>query len=443
MAAPPIKVDSVAKWYRLGTTSGPGATLAEELGRIMRAPGTLLKRRERATARASKEQGIWAVRDVSFELHRGEALGLIGRNGAGKSTLLKLLSRITLPTRGRLELRGRTATLLEVGTGFHPELTGRENIYLNGAVLGMKRQEIARKFDEIVEFSGVERFLETPVKRYSSGMYVRLGFAVAAHLDPDILIVDEVLAVGDGEFQRKCLGKMRDSASEGRAVVFVSHNLSAVQRLCTRAIELDQGRTLMDGSPEEVIAHYQARTGARSSGHVSIIPENADRVGTGEARLRQVALEDARGNAIDDVHLGQPLRVKATWEVLKPIPDACFEIGISSADGERVVTALSLDEGSPIRLEPGWQELTAEIAVTLLPHEFNLGIAITRPVGKAIDYVERAHGFTALRTDEFGSGGYPWEQVRGYVRPASHFAEPRRIEPPDFRPAEVAVESAT
>src|SRR5829696_357111 len=203
MTAPAIRVEQAGKWYRLGGTAGTGALLTEQLGQLFRSPKRLVKRG--SEHRERREDGIWAVRDVSFELHKGEALGLVGRNGAGKSTLLKLLSRITLPTQGRLELRGRIATLLEVGTGFHPELTGRENIYLNGAILGMRRAEIVRKYDEIVEFSGVERFLETPVKRYSSGMFVRLAFAVAAHLEPEILLVDEVLAVGDAEFQQKCL----------------------------------------------------------------------------------------------------------------------------------------------------------------------------------------------------------------------------------------------
>ena len=218
--------------------------------RLLQAP---LRRLRRSAPRRSD---FWALKDVSFEVPPGEVLGVVGRNGAGKSTLLKVLSRITEPTTGRVELRGRVGSLLEVGTGFHPELTGRENIYLNGAILGMKRREIARKFDEIVAFAEVEQFLDTPVKRYSSGMYMRLAFAVAAHLEPEILLVDEVLAVGDAEFQKKCLGKMGDVAGEGRTVLFVSHNMGAVQTVCRRALLLDHGRVKMIGPAEEVVAEY-------------------------------------------------------------------------------------------------------------------------------------------------------------------------------------------
>ena len=363
---------------------------------------------------------------------RGEALGLVGKNGAGKSTLLKLLSRITLPTQGRLELRGRIATLLEVGTGFHPELTGRENIYLNGAILGMRRAEIARKFDEIVEFSGVERFIDTPVKRYSSGMYVRLGFAVAAHLDPDILLVDEVLAVGDAEFQRKCLGKMHDAASSGRAVVFVSHNLAAVQKLCSRALLIDGGRLLMDGAPEKIVDKYLLQSGVRRGGGVSTIPIEIQRVGSGEARLREVALLGADGNPIENVHLGEPLRVKATYEVFEPVTDLSIEIAVTNTAGELIATAQSIDRGRPpTDLMPGWCELTAELSVALLPHEFSLALGLHRTSGSSVDFVEQAHTFTALSMDKSGNDRYPWPGPRGYVRPESRFEEPRPVPPPE------------
>jgi lipopolysaccharide transport system ATP-binding protein len=207
-------------------------------------------------ARTITREEFWALRDVSFEVQQGDVVGIIGRNGAGKSTLLKILSQITEPTSGRARIRGRIASLLEVGTGFNPELTGRENIFLNGSILGMKRTEIRQKFDEIVAFAEVERFLDTPVKRYSSGMYVRLAFAIAAHLDPEILIVDEVLAVGDAAFQKKCLGKMENVASNGRTVIFVSHDLASVSRLCRSGILLDQGRTVWQGKISEVVSHY-------------------------------------------------------------------------------------------------------------------------------------------------------------------------------------------
>lgn len=276
MSSPIIQVESLSKRYLVGHQSvreGGYRTLREEVGRsvrsFLRKGADLLRGRQ--IVQGDEVEEFWALRDVNFEVRPGEVLGIIGRNGAGKSTLLKILSRITEPTQGRVTIRGRVASLLEVGTGFHPELSGRENIYLNGAILGMKRAEIRRKFDEIVAFAGVEKFLDTPVKRYSSGMYVRLAFAVAAHLEPEILVIDEVLAVGDAEFQKKCLGKMQQVATEeGRTVLFVSHQLNAVRRLCTRVLWLQQGQVVRDGPTGEVMTAYeqsllQRRTGAAST----------------------------------------------------------------------------------------------------------------------------------------------------------------------------------
>jgi lipopolysaccharide transport system ATP-binding protein len=252
-----ISVENLSKTYRLGQI-GTG-TLSRDLeawwAKMRGKPNPLLKIGQSDHGNRDGEE-IWALKDVSFTVQQAEAMGIIGRNGAGKSTLLKLLSRVTAPTSGKIKVKGRVASLLEVGTGFHPELTGRENIYLNGAILGMTKDDVRRKFDEIVDFSGVEMFIDTPVKRYSSGMYVRLAFAVAAHLDTEILIVDEVLAVGDAEFQKKCLGKMGGSALEGRTVLFVSHNMGAVQRLCTRTVLLSQGEVIKDGITSAVIDHY-------------------------------------------------------------------------------------------------------------------------------------------------------------------------------------------
>ncbi len=247
-----IEVDRLSKQYRIGETLSY-YTLRDEIVQILTAPF------RRRTKPVSENNHIWALRDVSFTVKQGEVVGIIGRNGAGKSTLLKILSRITDPTGGRITLRGTVASLLEVGTGFHPELTGRENVLLNGALLGMARREIQSKFDEIVAFAEIDRFLDTPVKRYSSGMYVRLAFAVAAHVDPEILIVDEVLAVGDASFQKKCLGRMDDVAKGGRTVLFVSHNMGAVQQLCSRAILLAEGRTVIDGPSEVVVADYMSQ----------------------------------------------------------------------------------------------------------------------------------------------------------------------------------------
>ena len=280
---PIVRVESLSKQYRLGSRESAYDTLRESIVEAVRTPFRRL--------RGENGNSIWALQDLNFEVAPGEVLGIVGRNGAGKSTLLKVLSRITQPTTGRAELFGRVASLLEVGTGFHPELTGRENIYLNGAVLGMKRTEIDRKFDQIVEFSELEKFLDTPVKRYSSGMYMRLAFAVASHLEPEILIIDEVLAVGDAQFQKKCLGKMSNVATQGRTVLFVSHNMVAVQSLCQRAIWLDHGQVAKEGQASAVVADYL------TSGTASQLEEVWDDV------------ETAPGNEIARLH-----RVRVRWE---------------------------------------------------------------------------------------------------------------------------------
>jgi lipopolysaccharide transport system ATP-binding protein len=276
-----IKIEGLSKKYQLGQNHSQG-TLRHIIQDVATAPFKMFSRARKKAAEPAGE--FWALKDVSFSVKKGEVVGVIGRNGAGKSTLLKVLSRITEPTEGRIGIKGRIASLLEVGTGFHPELTGRENIFLNGAILGMTRKEIRRKFDEIVTFSEVEKFLDTPVKRYSSGMYVRLAFAVAAHLEPEILVVDEVLAVGDLEFQKKCLAKMQNVANSGRTVLFVSHNLSTISTLCTSAIHMHQGRCKLSGSTEEVIHAYL--TELTSQEIVGLPPER--RPGTGEYRFRHI-----------------------------------------------------------------------------------------------------------------------------------------------------------
>jgi lipopolysaccharide transport system ATP-binding protein len=256
-----VRVDGISKQYRIGTAVNAYGRLTETLWDAMTTP---FRRRSEVPRRPTEPPSeFWALEDVSLEVREGEVLGIVGRNGAGKTTLLKILSRITEPTRGQAELYGRLGALLEVGTGFHPELTGRENIFLNGGILGMKRSEIRAKFDEIVEFAEVERFIDTPVKRYSSGMYVRLAFAVAAHLEPEILIIDEVLAVGDVAFQKKCLGKMNEVARQGRTVLFVSHNTGAVAELCTRAVLLDRGHKLVEGPVSDVLNEYAVLLASR------------------------------------------------------------------------------------------------------------------------------------------------------------------------------------
>jgi lipopolysaccharide transport system ATP-binding protein len=307
---PIITVEGLGKRYRIGAQQSPYGSLRETLVGAVRAPLRLWQRNPQRARRT-----FWAVKDVSFEVQPGEVVGFIGRNGAGKSTLLKLLSRITEPTTGRIELYGRVGSLLEVGTGFHPELTGRENIYLNGAILGMARTEIARKFDEIVAFAEMEKFLDTPVKHYSSGMYLRLAFAVAAHLEPEILIIDEVLAVGDVRFQRKCLDKMQDVSQQGRTVLFVSHNMHAVSRLCKRAILLDEGTVLEDGPAARVVNSYLGfglqATGKREWSNLERAP------GDNVVRLRAVRVRSPDGQVTDVFDVRKPITIEIEYEILR------------------------------------------------------------------------------------------------------------------------------
>jgi lipopolysaccharide transport system ATP-binding protein len=308
------------------------------------------KQKAESRNRKSVEE-FWALKDVSFEVKQGEAVGIIGRNGAGKSTLLKLLSRITEPTTGRIRLRGRVASLLEVGTGFHPELTGRENIFLNGAVLGMHRAEIRKKFDEIVAFAEVEKFLDTPVKRYSSGMYMRLAFAVAAHLEPEILIVDEVLAVGDAEFQKKCLGKMQDvSQREGRTVIFVSHNMPAISRLCNRAVLLQQGGVAADAAPVDVIGRYFGN--ANESVASREWPAKISAPGNNIARLRAVRTIVGGQPVTQSVLITNPIDIEMTYEVLETGHVLVPNFHLYNQDGICIFVAHDWDSGWHHRPRP-------------------------------------------------------------------------------------------
>jgi lipopolysaccharide transport system ATP-binding protein len=340
MSTPSVSIEQLSKRYRIGAHRADYATLRERIA-------GMFKFRE-ATP---ESRDIWALHDVSFEIAQGEALGLIGHNGAGKSTLLKILSRITEPTEGRAVLHGRVASLLEVGTGFHPELTGRENIYLNGAILGMTRAEIRRNFDAIVAFAEIDKFLDTPVKRYSSGMYVRLAFAVAAHLTPEILLIDEVLAVGDVEFQRRCLGRMNEVARSGRTVVFVSHNLSSIERLCTRCVLLSRGVVEKMGPTGEVLAHYLSRRGATA---MIDLRDFADREGAGRARITGMeVLNAAATEPVDAIAFREPFRIRVRYHVHEKIPGASFGFGFLTAGGQRIFITESVESGKTFDLEPG------------------------------------------------------------------------------------------
>ena len=381
-----LSVDArgLGKRYRLGRVIDRDASLAAVFGRSAVAPIRNFRnlRSLRRFGEADEENVLWALRDVSFDLRPGEVLGVIGRNGAGKSTLLKILSRITEPTEGQVELRGRVSSLIEVGTGFHPDLTGRDNVFLKGTMLGMTRREVAQRFDDIISFAELEQFVETPVKRYSSGMYVRLAFAVAAHLDPDVLIADEVLAVGDAEFQRRSVGKMRAAAEEnGRSVIFVSHDMSVVSSLCTRAMWLDRGRIKMTGAVDEVLESYLS---SLENEQTEDVAHRTDRLGNGAARVTSVnvvAAEGARGMAVPagvpvevriryasgNAVLGGPLDVTLTIETLlrEKIASASTRLTgetIEHAAGAGVVVCsfaeLPLNEGDymcTVRLEVGGQ----------------------------------------------------------------------------------------
>lgn len=332
---PIIHVENLGKQYRIGAREASYETLRESLAGAMRAPLRRLREGKREPAT------MWALQDINFEVGAGEVIGIIGRNGAGKSTLLKVLSRITEPTAGRVELYGRVASLLEVGTGFHAELTGRENIYLNGAILGMARREIQRKFDEIVAFAEVEKFIDTPVKRYSSGMYLRLAFAVAAHLEPEILIVDEVLAVGDASFQKKCLNKMQDVGQAGRTVLFVSHNMAAITRLCSRTILLQEGRILSDGPSNQVVGVY-LRSGVGSTA-AREWADPAKAPGNDIVRLRAVRARTADGQVSEAVDIRQPIGIEMEFEVLQSGHVLVPDVRLFNDDGILIFAAFNQD----------------------------------------------------------------------------------------------------
>jgi lipopolysaccharide transport system ATP-binding protein len=373
-----LHVERLSKRYVVGGRADTQRRLGEVLEGLLRAP---LRR-----LRGTKPETFWALKDVSFEVPRGEVLGIVGKNGAGKSTLLKILSRITPPTEGRAELHGRVASLLEVGTGFHGELTGRENVYLNGTFLGMRRREIDRKFDAIVAFSEVDRFIDTPVKRYSSGMYVRLAFAVAAHLEPEILLVDEVLAVGDAEFQRKCLGKMNDIAQEGRTVLFVSHNMAAIQRLCSSAILLREGKVASAGDAASVVAEYLRGGG---EGGPRFRAENE----TGKPQLLSVDLRAADGSLIERPLSTASFVFDFTYVLPGRIPGMRLGIGVLSVDGVVVFTSGSRDVAAEVPGDAGRYRARVRIpGDVLLAGDYHLAVVLYND-GEILDLHEPALSF--------------------------------------------------
>jgi len=366
---------------------------------------TVFPGRSKLSRQYSNREEFWALEDLTFEVKIGERVGIIGRNGAGKSTLLKLLSRITAPSTGRILLRGRVASLLEVGTGFHPELTGRENIYVNGSILGMRRNEIRQKFDEIVAFANIEQFLDTPVKRYSSGMYMRLGFAIAAHLEPEILLVDEVLAVGDSEFQAKCLGKMESISKEGRTVLFVSHNMSAVATLCDRAILLQKGREAMDGSVSSVIAHYLEATPSAEQ-----LGDRTDRSGTAHARVTGIEFRDPYGvisrTLVSRKAFEIVLDVEATQEAIgKPVS---VIIVVCDRAETRLFSLYSEWQRSVLEMKEKTGRLICSVpqGFPLIPDQYSLVIGLLVK-GIVADKINNAAQFEVISDDMFGTGTVP------------------------------------
>jgi lipopolysaccharide transport system ATP-binding protein len=406
-----ITVENLGKKYLLShqTQKQPYVALRDVIAERSAAIGRRFLRPFRASnlAPSTAREEFWALKDVSFEIKEGDRVGIIGRNGAGKSTLLKILSRIVEPTTGRAKIRGRVASLLEVGTGFHPELTGRENIFLNGAILGMTRAEIKKKFDEIVDFAEIEKFLDTPVKRYSSGMYVRLAFAVAAHLEPEILLVDEVLAVGDAQFQKKCLGKMEDfSTKEGRTVLFVSHNMAAVTNFCAECILLNQGTLADFGVTDNIVQKYISST---TDNPASSLAKARDRAGDGTVRFVSVSYSDDKMRPIQIAHAGMNLSVVMDYEVMNPCNSSCisFELGIYNLMGALVFLCGNTFSGQQFEKLPPKGKVCCNIpSLPLSPGVYSINIYCGFP-GHTMDWIKDAAQLRVVDADFFGTGRTP------------------------------------
>lgn len=412
-----ISVEGLWKQYRYGTISH--ATLRKDIQswwarmRGKEDPNLPIGMEQSAKSKASDsmpsvpatmlsgDDRFWALQDVNFEVKRGEVLGIIGRNGAGKSTLLKILSKVTTPTKGQIKIKGRVASLLEVGTGFHPELTGGENIYLNGAILGMTKDEIRRKFDEIVAFAEIEKFIDTPVKRYSSGMYVRLAFAVAAHLEPEILIIDEVLAVGDVAFQRKCLGKMGDVAKEGRTVLFVSHNMTAVQGLCNTAMLLDQGKRKLIDRTLKVIEEYQLanKDSTNHFGKVTILPETSN-------FIRSIQTKTVNGLIASEFAMGSKLIIELETTNLQKYPNVIAGVSVSTIDGVKLFGFHTAMVGKQLSInENDASIIHCEIEkLFLTPGEYLISVSLTRDIREYLTHLENVLSFVVSEADVYGKG---------------------------------------
>ena len=413
MSNPVIHVENLGKLYRIGERERYLA-LRDVIARLASAPGRLFRARKSSTANGDPTQ-IWALQDVSFEVRQAEVVGIIGRNGAGKTTLLKILARVTKPTQGFVEVRGRMGSLLEVGTGFHPELTGRENVFLSGAVLGMSKVEIQRKFDEIVTFAEVEKFIDTPLKHYSTGMQMRLAFAVAAHLEPEILLVDEVLAVGDQQFQKKCLGKMSDVAKGGRTILFVSHNMGAITRLCGHGIWLENGRVKSIGPVQDVVAAY-VRTGSEANGERHW--EDSSATGKDNVYLRAARVLQSEGHVAAVIDMRENFQIEIEYEIRQAVSHLRVCVRVSAPDGTVVFT--SSDDRSPrwdgCPRDPGKYVSRCSVPGNLLNEgRYTLTLSADTPFVKIFFFEENAITLDVERTGGAGTR-YP-ERWPGLICP--------------------------
>lgn len=406
---PIIKVRGLGKQYRIGRRRVVRTfreAAMDSVSAPLRYSRSLLRQRAGDTGNGERRDTIWALKDLNLDVGEGEVLGVIGRNGSGKSTLLKVMSRITEPTTGRVDLYGRVGSLLEVGTGFHPELTGRENVFLSGAILGMRRNEIERKFDEIVAFAEIDEFVDTPVKHYSSGMYVRLGFAVAAHLETEIILIDEVLAVGDAAFQKKCLGKIGDVARQGRTVLYISHNMASVESLCDSCIYLSRGRIEGAGKPRDVIAKYLASQSRANSGEISLADHPGRRPGF-KPHLLSLELRSGSKTAVGAIRMGDPLTIRMSFEAASPLRPVVAAT-IKTVQGMPVC---SLNDRFSMQLRDCKMLSRGTVAceiekLMLMPGQYNIDVSFG-DLGPELDVISDAISFEVLPADVLGNGRLP------------------------------------
>ena len=413
-----IEINNLSKQYRLGTIST--GTLARDISSIYARligkedPNSLVSGINEVQ---SYQKGrVWALKEINLNINHGEILGIIGKNGAGKSTLLKILARITAPSSGEVKIKGRLASLLEVGTGFHPELTGKENIFLNGAILGMNKNEIQNKLDSIIEFSEIQTYINTPVKRYSTGMKVRLAFSVAAHLDPEILLIDEVLAVGDASFQDKCLNKMDSISEQGRTILFVSHQLQWINELCDRCILIENGEVLMDDSPAIVIDRYLKNTDQKeNNGVVSLLGKHSE-YNTGTLKISKIELSGEHNKPKNEFYFREKITVKLWLDIKEDLSNCNINIVIGDFRGKLIIYSESGNIGSfNGNIKKGRHESKTEIISTLLPGNFSIYIGIGKDNGQTLEWLERVLDFKVLKIGKDPTSNFRWDTVHGSV----------------------------